>query len=366
MFAKYYSQKIRHFFTLLLLLVSTEIKAQIDSIADFKTSLNGYIETYYLFDFANPSDHLRPNFFVSHHRHNEFNLNLGMLRFAAENKKVKTAFALMAGTYSNSNMAKEPGLLKNIYEANVSLRLNPDKELWLQMGIFNSHIGFESAIGLDCYTLSRSVAADNSPYFETGARLNYKSKNTKWDLSFLVLNGWQNIQRLNNNSMPSFGTQVTYNSKTMTLNSSNYFGNEGTDKLPIWRYFHNFYAIKKIGVKSKLIIGLDLGLQQYPIKSNLIYWYSPQIVYRYQIASKFEIAGRVEQYFDKDATVTAPIKNAQLNLIGMSVNLDFKILNNALFRMEFKQLYNKDQIFETNKTLTNFNSSVAAAIAVKF
>jgi hypothetical protein len=114
MFAQYYSQKIRHFFTLLLLLVSTEIKAQFDSIADFKTSFNGYIETYYLFDFANPSDHLRPSFYVSHHRHNEFNLNLGMLRFAAENKKVKTAFALMAGTYTNANLIKEPGVLKNI------------------------------------------------------------------------------------------------------------------------------------------------------------------------------------------------------------------------------------------------------------
>jgi hypothetical protein len=86
-------------------------------------------------------------------------------------------------------------------------------------------------------------------------------------------------------------------------------------------------------------------LQQFPIKSNLIYWYSPQIVYRYQLASKFDIAGRVEHYFDKDATVTAPIKNAQLNLIGMSVNLDFKILNNALFRVEFKQLYNRGSNF---------------------
>ena len=326
------------------MLVSIETKAQLDSIGDLKVTLNGYLETYYLYDFANPGDHLRPGFYVSHHRHNEFNLNMGIMRFSAENKKVKTAFALMAGTYVNTNLALETGVLKNIYEANVSLKLHPKSELWLQMGIFNSHIGFESAIGADCFTLTRSIAADNSPYYESGARLNYKS----------------------NNTMPSLGTQITYTASTLTFNSSNYFGNEGTDAFPIWRYFHNFYLIKKIGAKNSLIVGLDAGLQNNSVKSSTIYWYTPQLVYRYSLSKKFDIAARVEHYFDKDAAITAPLKNAKFNMLGASINLDCKIINNVLFRIEFKQLNNSDPIFTNQAKLTRYNSSIASAFTVKF
>ncbi len=366
MFTKNYTHKTVQYIVLVLMLVSLETKAQIDSIGDFKLALNGYLETYYLYDFANPGDHLRPGFYVSHHRHNEFNLNMGMMRFSAENKKVKTAFALMAGTYVNTNMALETGVLKNIYEANVSLKLHPKSDLWLQMGIFNSHLGFESAIGADCFTLSRSMAADNSPYYESGARINYKSKNTKWDLSFLVLNGWQRIQRLNNNSMPSFGTQITYTASKFTFNSSNYFGNEGTDAFPIWRYFHNFYTIKKIGAKNTIIVGLDAGLQNNPVKSTSIYWFTPQLVYRYTLTKKFDIAARLEHYYDKDAAIITPPIKAEFNMIGASINLDYKIINNVLFRIEFKQLNNSDPIFISQAALTRYNSSVAGAFTVKF
>ena len=367
MFTKNYTQQIVRYFLLFLMLVSFETKAQLDSIGDFKIALNGYLETYYLYDFANPSNHLRPGFYVSHHRHNEFNLNMGIMRFSAENKKVKTAFALMTGTYVNTNLALETGVLKNIYEANVSLKLHSKRHLWLQMGIFNSHIGFESAIGADCFTLTRSIAGDNSPYYESGARLNYKSKNTKWDWSFLLLNGWQRIQRLNYNTMPSLGTQITYTATTLTFNSSNYFGNEGTDAFPIWRYFHNLYMIKKIGAKNTLIVGLDAGFQNNPIKSTSIYWYTPQLVYRYNLSKKFDIAARLEHYYDKDAAIITPLIKAEFKMIGASINLDYKIMDNVLFRLEFKQLNNSDPIFTSQQAkLTRYNSSIASAFTVKF
>ena len=367
MFIKNYTQQIVRYFLLFLMLVSIETKAQLDSIGDFKIALNGYLETYYLYDFANPSNHLRPGYYVSHHRHNEFNLNLGIMRFSAENKKVKTAFALMTGTYVNTNLALETGVLKNIYEANVSLKLHSKRHLWLQMGIFNSHIGFESAIGADCFTLTRSIAGDNSPYYESGARLNYKSKNTKWDWSFLLLNGWQRIQRLNYNTMPSLGTQITYTANTLTFNSSNYFGNEGTDAFPIWRYFHNLYMIKKISPKNTLIVGLDAGFQNNPIKSTSIYWYTPQLVYRYNLSKKFDIAARLEHYYDKDAAIITPLIKAEFKMIGASINLDCKIMDNVLFRLEFKQLNNSDPIFTSQQAkLTRYNSSIAGAFTVKF
>jgi len=357
----------KYFFVFILLLTTSKlVKSQEDSLSKMKFSLDGYLETYYLYDFSNPINQQRPNFYVSHTRHKEFNLNLGLIRFSAENKRIKTALAFMTGTYTNANMINEKGLLKNIYEANVAFKLVKKKNLWLQLGVFNSHIGFESAIGADCFNLTRSIAADNSPYFETGVRINYKSKNEHWDLSFLVLNGWQKMQHLPNNSMPSFGTQVSYSKNNILINSSNYFGNEGTDITPHWRYFHNLYLLKKIGAKSNLILGLDAGMQHFQSKSSSVFWYSPQLAYRYQLTKKIRIATRIEYYNDKDAVITTPIKTASLKVWGSSLNLDYLIIKSVSLRLEYKVLNNHEPIFVRDSKLSNYNGSAAAALTVKF
>jgi len=93
---KHISIKIK--FILLMLCRAISIKAQQDSSSLFKLKLDGYVETYYLYDFQQPNKHLRPSFCVSHNRHNEFNVNLGLVRFKAENEKVKATFGFMAGT----------------------------------------------------------------------------------------------------------------------------------------------------------------------------------------------------------------------------------------------------------------------------
>jgi hypothetical protein len=347
--------------------MSLSTKAQFDSLSAFHLSYDGYIETYFLYDFQRPGQNLRPSFYVSHHRHNEFNLNIGFVRFKAENKKVKAAFGLMTGTYTNANMINEKGVLKNILEANVAVKLASKRNLWMQMGVFNSHIGFESAIGADCYNLTRSIAADNSPYFETGARLNFTHKNEKLFLSFLVLNGWQNIERTLNNDLPALGTQITFTDQLFTFNSSNYFGNHGTNAMPIWRYFHNLYLIKKLGKKSNFIVGLDVGMQQSNShKNNWFYWYSPQLVYQYHLSSKLNLTYRLEHFSDKNNIIVTIPKNSVFQVFGHSLNLDYKILESALIRIEFKQLNNKDFIFLGNQSNYNYNLSAAIAFTVRF
>ena len=140
-------------------------------------TFSGYIETYYSYDFGKPSDHLRPAFLYSYNRHNEISLNLGLIKAAYEKENVRANLAFMVGTYPNANLSAEPGVLKNIYEANAGVKISRKNDLWIDAGIFSSHIGFESAIGKDCWTLTRSVLAENSPY----QRFNIKrlAKNTK-------------------------------------------------------------------------------------------------------------------------------------------------------------------------------------------
>jgi hypothetical protein len=159
-------------------------------------TISGYLETYYTYDFANPENHTRPAFTYSHNRHNEINVNLGYIKAAFLTDKVRANLALAVGTYMNANYAAEPFVLKNIYEANGGFKISKKHDLWIDAGIFSSHIGFESAVGKDNWTVTRSLFADNSPYFETGAKISYTNSNGKWFMSGLILNGWQRIQRV--------------------------------------------------------------------------------------------------------------------------------------------------------------------------
>lgn len=62
-----------------------------------------------------------------------------------------------------------------------------------------SHLGFESAVGIDCWNLTRSILAENSPYYETGIKLNYTNKKQDLYIAFHLLNGWQKIAITNCN-----------------------------------------------------------------------------------------------------------------------------------------------------------------------
>ena len=91
----------------------------------------------------------------------------------------------------DDNLQAEDAVTGQVFEASVGFKLSKHKEWWLDMGILPSHIGFESAIGADQLTLTRSMMADNSPYYESGFRLSYNSSNQKWFLALLCVNGWQ-------------------------------------------------------------------------------------------------------------------------------------------------------------------------------
>lgn len=331
-------------------------------------TLSGYIETYYSFDFSNPTDHNRPGFVYSHNRHNEVNLNLGFIKAAYTTDKVRANLALMAGTYANSNLAAEPGVLKNIFEANVGVKISKKKNLWVDAGIFASHIGFESAIGKDCWNLTRSILADNSPYYESGVKISYTSDNEKWFLSGLILNGWQRIQRVNGNNMPAFGHQLTFKPNSrVTLNSSSFVGSDTPDSTRQMRYFHNFYGQFQLTKKFGMILGFDIGVQQ-KSKGSSDYntWYSPVLIVKYAPSEKISIAARGEYYSDASGVIIATGTQNGFQTWGYSLNFDYQIMNNIVWRIEGRGFTSKDKIFTLNNNPSSQNYFLTTALAISF
>jgi hypothetical protein len=82
----------------------------------------------------------------------------------------------MIGNYAQYNLLTEPTWAQFIYEANVGFKISRKQNVWLDAGIMPSHIGFESAVSADCWTLTRSILAENSPYYETGVKISYTNQ----------------------------------------------------------------------------------------------------------------------------------------------------------------------------------------------
>ena len=339
-----------------------------DSTKTNPLNISGYLEAYYSYDIGNPASHERPAFFYSFNRHNEVNLNLGFVKANYTTNKVRGNFALMAGTYAQYNLAGEQGLLKNIFEANVGVRISKKKNIWIDAGIMPSHIGFESAIGKDCWNLTRSILADNSPYFESGVKLSYTSKNEKLYLAAMYLNGWQRIQRVPANQTPAFGTQLTYkpNSK-ITLNWSTYAGNELPDSLKQMRYFNNLYAQFQITKKLGIVTGFDIGMQQMK-KDTSAYnnWYSPVLIIQFKPTEKIRIAARGEYYSDEKGVIIVTGTPNGFQTIGYSLNFDYLPADNVMFRIEGRGLSSKDQIFSMDNKPSTQNYFITTSLAISF
>ncbi|WP_338790203.1 porin [Bernardetia sp. MNP-M8] len=333
-----------------------------------KVKFSAYLETYYIYDFNEPENHVRPNFFYAYHRHNELALNLGLIQADYETEKVRARLALMTGTYSNINLAAEEGVLKNIYEAYAGVKISKTKNIWIDAGIFSSHIGFESAIGKDCPTMTRSLLAENSPYYESGIKISYTSDNEKWFLSGLLLNGWQRIQRVEGNQTLAFGHQITFTpTKKITFNSSSFIGNDYPTAEKKMRYFHDFFMKVDFSDKFEIIAGFDIGAEQKQKESSEYnVWYSPILIAKYNFNEKISLAVRAEHYNDENEVIIVTETQNGFQTSSYSINLDYKITENILWRIEYRSLKSKDDIFIKNENSVSTNLFLGSSLAVGF
>jgi hypothetical protein len=320
-------------------------------------SVNGYIETYFQYDLNKPVSKERPFFLYNHKRHNEFNINIAFIKVAYAAKKTTANLALMAGTYAQYNLANEPKGLQYIYEANVGYSFS---EKWsLDAGILPSHIGMESAVSKDCWNVSRSLLAENSPYYEAGLKLNYKP-NPKWSTSLLLLNGWQNIQETNAGKAIGLQVQFKPNGKWL-LNSSTFWGNEKPDSvLKQRRFFHNFYATYTALPKLNMALLFDVGTE------NNNTWYGAAFLLQYATTKKTRLAFRAEKYQDNAGVIIPVTAAGGFNVKGLSINADILPASNLALRVEARYLQATNNLFIKDGVPRSNSFSFLSSMAVSF
>ncbi|HQW05626.1 MAG TPA: outer membrane beta-barrel protein [Flavobacteriales bacterium] len=327
-----------------------------------RVHFSAYVEAYYAFDLSLPKSNIRPYFLYNHKVHNTASINLALIQASVERQRVRGVLGLMAGNYAQYNLGLEPLLVRNLFETYVGLRLSAKHDLWLDAGILPSHIGVEGAIGLDQITLTRSLVAENSPYYEAGARVQYKP-NDRWLLSALLLNGWQRIQRSYGNTTPSFGTQVQYRPRSgTTLNWSTYIGSVGPDAAGQLRIYNDLYAQVETE-RTVTALAVDVGMQK-SAKPMRVWngWLAMVAMGKGRISERWWAVGRIEYFLDDRAVMTDG-----LTTLGASLGVDLRIDPKAMWRIEGRFLGGANDPYEdVNGHPSATNTAITTSICVRF
>ena len=260
--------------------------------------ISGFIDSYYTYSFNNPDSKNLAPFFTQPARHNEFNLNWGILQADYEKGKVSGSFALQEGTFVNRNYAGEPGFLKNIYLANVSYQFA--KQLKLTLGIREAAINLENNLSVHNPVYSRSFAADIMPYYQSGLALVWTpSEKTTIDLS--VINGFQKIQ--DNNSDKSLMASISYQaSDQLLMGFASYIGNDNPDSVAAQiATFNDFYVQYDISEKLQIAATVEAHAKA---KANNQSGYNTATEFfvwlRYKLSDKWSMTAFYENYNDPD------------------------------------------------------------------
>jgi len=327
----------------------------------------GFVDAYYGFDFNHAGTNVRPGFLYSHNHQNEFTVNNAVLGMRYDDGKVRGALGIHAGTYVSANYAAEDQVLKHIYEAYAGFR--PFEKAWLDVGIFGSHIGFESAISKDNWTLTRSLMAENSPYYESGARFTYEVA-PKLTLTALVLNGWQNIRETNQGK--ALGTQIQWKpTAKLLLNSSTFYGNEQPqDSLKRRRYFHDFYLTYAATDRLSLAAVFDVGKQQSAGRHGYDTWHTGSTFMKYKLSDQFSTTLRGE-YYNADRgviinSIMPALTDARFKAGGTSLNIDYLPTANVAFRVEGRYLRAQEAIFQHDNGASQNYGNITTSVALSF
>jgi Putative beta-barrel porin-2, OmpL-like. bbp2 len=301
-----------------------------------RLSLEGYVDVYYSYAFSHPVGGTRP-YVVNYNRDNEINLDLAYISLKYTTDQLRAVFTPGFGTYMNANYAAERQTLQNIMEAYVGIRPFKNKGIWLDAGVFSSPYTNETVYSFDQLTYTRSLGAENTPYYLTGAKLTVPL-GSRWTGYFYLLNGWQVIE--SQHDPLDYGTQLEYKpTDSWDINWNTYIGNESSSTNPGYRmrYFSDLYATYTLSGKwsfsSDAYWGAQRRLEQDTMRTRP--WWNANFCARYTLMKGNSVSARVEYFADRYDVLNKPVTNAPgYKSGGFSLGYNLNITEDAMLRFE--------------------------------
>ncbi|MFN8579455.1 MAG: outer membrane beta-barrel protein [Gemmatimonadaceae bacterium] len=338
-----------------------------------KVTFGGFVDSYYAYDFGRPASFDRSfasgaTFTTQPARHNEFNINLAYVEANLSGNRLRGRLSLQAGTSVQSNYAGEPThgsvsgptLGRHIQEAFAGYQVTP--HLWIDGGVFYSHIGVESWASRDNPTYTRSLVADYSPYYSSGVRATWQAT-PRLAARLDVINGWQNISETNSDK--GAGIRLDFNATpTATVSYYNFINNEAGGRLRVF----NGAGTKLTSGRTTFLGELDYGSLGAPSSGGgASTWWGFTAVARQQVSAKVAVSGRVEGFNDRDQVsintgLTDPFRGS-----GVSGGIDVTPQSRFVWRLEARGFFADAPIFPSGTASPRKNGGfVVSSLALTF
>lgn len=348
-----------------------------------RITVGGFVDGYLAWDFGRPPKFDRSFaggalFTTQPARHNEFNINLAFIEAKLDAPHYRGRIALQTGTSVQSNYSGEPSigaisgpsLGRLIQEAVVGIKLA--ENVWVDGGVFYSHLGMESWASRDNLTYSRSLVGDYSPYYQSGVKLTW-TPSAKLTAQVDVVNGWQTISE--NNTGKGAGVRLDYAvTGASTLTYYNLISNEAGSRLRMF----NGVGAKHTSGKITLMGELDLGTQsRSAANGSSASWYGWTAVARMQATPKVALIVRAEGYNDENQVILSTgtrdvngigTANPAFRAIGSSAGIDVSPYTRVLWRTEVRGWQNADAVFPNGSSAAPKKTSafIVSSLALTF
>jgi len=344
------------------------LSAQATTDSTISVKFGAFVDGYFAWDFSRPRS-LDRAYTTQPARHNEFNVNLAHVEAIVSSERVRGRLALQYGTSVQANYASEPRvgsysggeLARHIQEAVVGVKLSPS--LWLDGGIYLSHIGSESWISRDNLTYTRSIIADFSPYYQSGVKLTWQPQ-ASLTAQVNVVNGWQIISE--SNSDKAVGGRLDWvASPSVTLSAYNLVGSETPDSAARRLRFFQGASLKFVPRDGVTLQGtFDFGAQD--LGERTARWFGTAVVARVQATSQVALVGRLEHYDDRDQVIIVTGVPDAFRATGGSLGVDVVPAPRMLWRTELRSLSGSNAIFPGRDANRTSNVLVVSSLALTF
>jgi hypothetical protein len=328
-----------------------------------------FADAYYAWDAGRPA--LRDRAFTTQSvRHDEFNINLAHIEASLAGERVRGRLALQAGTAVQANYAGEPAigtqsgpsLARSIQEAVVGVRVRPS--LWVDGGVFFSHVGQESWISRDNPTYTRSFTAEYTPYYSSGMKVTWAAS-PEVTAQVHLLNGWQNISE--NNERKALGARIDWMPRAgITLGWAGFRGDEQPEASPRrMRDVHQLFA--RLEPRSDLTLWLtaDRGWER-PESGSTATWGSLTGIAERRLSPTVSLAARVERYADRDGVLIPVADPRGFAVTSTSLGLNLRLPDGVQWRTEARGYWSDGAVWPDRQGTQRTTAALVTSLSLTF
>lgn len=317
--------------------------------------IDAFVDAYYAYDYHHPKT-VERSYTTQPLRTEDPNLNLAHLGVNLKEDRLHGRVAAQTGTAVKANTLLESNRrLGHIQEAYLGYKI--DGKTWVDAGIYLGNIGMESWVSKNNFTYSRSLMLDYVPYYSAGVRVTH-DVDEKTHLELHLLQGWQNISETN--SGKALGLQF----KKGAFTYNNFFGDERvySNQRSRFRSYHDFIYAVTFSERFKGLFSFDFGTQSQQKNGGVDTWLAGAFTFQQKLTEKSYLGYRLEYYSDPHEANVQTLTPHGFRVMSASVNFDYHLQKNVLWRSELREFRSRDKIFGSKRS----DGFLVTSLAVSF